>query len=376
MSGPDPVGVPLEIPVLLLDVPVRDEATLELVGALASRAVCLVATVPAGDDRTRAALGGLPLATVESIDEPLPATDPLVRVRQRLFETIEPDQAELPPDADDGVTLFSAPGETRECVEIARAVQQQARLGIPLDRMAVLLRAPQVYAAPLETALRRAGVEAWFVRGTRAPDPAGRAFLALLACAAEQLSARRFSEYLSLGQVPPPDEHGAPPTDRARWVPPSEVDQVLPAAALPLQPSLFDLVDVEPSAGDTGPDADDRPVVEGGLRTPWRWDRLLVESAVIGGHDRWARRLSGLEQELRLRLEECASDEPQSARVRRLESDLANLGYLRRFALPIIDRLGALPPRATWGEWLDPLETLAPMVLRRPDRVLAVLGEL
>ena len=374
VSGPDPVGVPLEVPVLLLDVPVRDEATLELVGALASRAVRLVATVPAGDDRTRAALGELPLATVESIDEPLPATAPLARVRQRLFETIEPDAAQLPPDAGAGVTLFSAPGEARECVEIARAVQQQARRGIPLDRMAVLLRAPQVYAAPLETALRRAGVEAWFVRGTRVPDPAGRAFVALLACAAERLSARRFSEYLSLGQVPLPDEQGAPPTDRARWVPPSEADQVLPPP--PLQPSLFDRVDVEPSVGDTGPDADDRPVVEGGLRAPWRWDRLLVESAVIGGHHRWARRLSGLEQELRLRLTEAASDEPQSSRVRRFESDLANLDHLRRFALPIIDRLGALPPRATWGEWIDQLETLAPMVLRRPNRVLAVLGEL
>ena len=374
VSGPDPVGVPLEVPVLLLDVPVRDEATLELVGALASRAVRLVATVPAGDDRTRAALGELPLATVESIDEPLPATAPLARVRQRLFETIEPDAVQLPPDAGAGVTLFSAPGEARECVEIARAVQQQARRGIPLDRMAVLLRAPQVYAAPLETALRRAGVEAWFVRGTRVPDPAGRAFVALLACAAERLSARRFSEYLSLGQVPLPDEQGAPPTDRARWVPPSEVDQVLPPPLL--QPSLFDRVDVEPSAGDTGPDADDRPVVEGGLRAPWRWDRLLVESAVIGGHHRWARRLSGLEQELRLRLTEAASDEPQSSRVRRFESDLANLDHLRRFALPIIDRLGALPPRATWGEWIDQLETLAPMVLRRPNRVLAVLGEL
>ena len=374
VSGPDPVGVPLEVPVLLLDVPVRDEATLELVGALASRAVRLVATVPVGDDRTRAALGELPLATVESIDEPLPATAPLARVRQRLFETIEPDAAQLPPDAGAGVTLFSAPGEARECVEIARAVQQQARRGIPLDRMAVLLRAPQVYAAPLETALRRAGVEAWFVRGTRVPDPAGRAFVALLACAAERLSARRFSEYLSLGQVPLPDEQGAPPTDRARWVPPSEADQVLPPP--PLQPSLFDRVDVEPSAGDTGPDADDRPVVEGGLRAPWRWDRLLVESAVIGGHHRWARRLSGLEQELRLRLTEAANDEPQSSRVRRLESDLANLDHLRRFALPIIDRLGALPPRATWGEWIDQLETLAPMVLRRPNRVLAVLGEL
>ena len=371
VSGTDPVGVPLEVPVLLLDVPVRDEATRELVGALASRAVCLVATVPAGDDRTRTALGGLPRVTVESIDEPLPSTDPLARVRDRLFETIEPDEAELLLDVGDAVTLFSAPGEARECVEIVRAVQQQAGLGIPLDRMAVLLRAPQVYAGPLETALRRARIEAWFVRGTRAPDPAGRAFVALLACAAEQLSARRFSEYLSLGQVPLPDEQGAPPTDRARWVPPSEVDEVLPAPSL--QPSLFD---VELSASETGPDADDHPVVEGGLRTPWRWDRLLVESAVIGGHDRWARRLSGLAHELRLRLEECASDEPQSSRVRRLESDLANLAHLRRFALPIIDRLGALPPRATWGDWIDQLETLAPMVLQRPNRVLAILGEL
>ena len=374
VRGLDPVGVPLEVPVLLLDVPVHDEATLELVSVLASRAVRFVATVPAGDDRTRAALGSLPLATVESIDEPLPVADPLARVRHRLFETIEADEAALPPEAGDSVVLFSAPGETRECVEIARAVQLQARRGIPLDRMAVLLRAPQVYAAPLETALRRAGIEAWFVRGTRVPDPAGRAFVALLTCAAERLSARRFSEYLSLGQVPLPDAQGAPPTDRARWVPPSEADQVRPAPVL--RPSSFDLVDVEPAAEDTEPDADDRPVVEGGLRTPWRWDRLLVESAVIGGHDRWARRLAGLEQELRLRLKECASDEPQSSRVRRFESDLANLGHLRRFALPIIDRLGGLPPRATWGEWIDQLERLAPMVLRRPNRVLAVLGEL
>ena len=171
-----------------------------------------------------------------------------------------------------------------------------------------------------------------------------------------------------------PDERGAPPTDRARWVPPSDVDQVLPV--LLLQPLLFDLVDVEPSPSDAGPDADDRPVVESGLRTPWRWERLLVESAVIGGHPRWARRLSGLEQELRLQLEECASDEPQSSRVRRFESDLANVGHLRRFALPVIDRLGELPPHATWAEWLNQLETLAPMVLRRPNRVLAVLGEL
>jgi CRISPR/Cas system-associated exonuclease Cas4 (RecB family) len=374
VRGADPVEVPLEIPVLLLDVPVRDEATLDLVAALATRAIRLVATVPVGDDRTQAALGGLPLATVESTDEPRQPDGWLARVRDRLFETIAPDVETTPRESDDDVSLFSAPGETRECVEIARAVQQQARLGIPFDRMAVLLRAPQLYAGPLETALRRAGVEAWFVRGTRAPDPAGRAFLALLACAAEHLSARRFSEYLSLGQVPSPDEQGAPPTDRGRWVPPSEADQVL----VP-QPSLLELVDVDPAAGGTGTDADgheDQPVVEGGLRTPWRWDRLLVESAVIGGHARWARRLSGFEQELRLRLEECASDEPRSPRARQIESELDSLGHLRRFALPVIDRLEALPARAAWGVWLDQLEMLAPRVLRWPDRVLAVLGEL
>ncbi len=371
VRGPDAVGVPLDIPMLLLDVPVRDEATLQLVGALAMRAACLAATVPAGDARTLVALGGLPLASAESIDDPLKLAQPLMRVRQRLFEAIAPDETPPALDAGEDVSLFSAPGETRECVEIARAVQQQARLGVPFDRMAVLLRAPQLYAGLLETALRRAGVEAWFVRGTRAPDPAGRAFLALLACAAEQLSARRFSEHLSLGQVPLPDVHGAPPTDRARWVPPAQEVQALPVSA-----SLVDLTHAEASAADAGPDTDDRPVIEGGLRTPWRWDRLLVESAVIGGHDRWARRLSGFEQELRLRLEECASDEPQSPRVRRIETDLGNLEHLRRFALPIIDRLGAFPSRATWGEWLDQLEVLAPSVLRWPDRVLAVLGEL
>ncbi|HJN46579.1 MAG: PD-(D/E)XK nuclease family protein [Vicinamibacterales bacterium] len=374
VRGSDAVGVPLEIPVLLLDVRVRDEATLQLVGALATRAACLAATVPAGDARTLAALGGLPLATRASIDEPSQHAQPLMRVRQRLFETIAPDEAPSPLAASEDVSLFSAPGETRECVEIARAVQEQARFGVPFDRMAVLLRAPQLYAGLLETALRRAGVEAWFARGTRAPDPAGRAFLALLACAAEQLSARRFSEYLSLGQVPLPDVHGAPPTDRARWVPPAQEDHALPA--MTLSASLVDLTHAEASAADAGPDTDDRPVIEGSLRTPWRWDRLLVESAIIGGHDRWARRLSGFEQELRLRLEECASDEPQSPRVRRIESDLGNLEHLRRFALPIIDRLEAFPSRATWGQWLDQLEILAPSVLQRPDRVLAVLGEL
>ena len=106
--------------------------------------------------------------------------------------------------------MLSAPGESRESVEIARLVLAEAAKGTRLDRMAVLLRAPQ-YAAHLEEALRRANVPAYFARGTRKPDAAGRAMLALLACAAEGLSARRFAEYLSLGEVPDEDADGAPP---------------------------------------------------------------------------------------------------------------------------------------------------------------------
>ncbi len=421
----EPVDVPLDVPVVLLDVPVHDRAALGLLAALAGRSARFLATVPRGDDRTWAALSRLPHAEAPPPAEPAGPDTPLARVRNRLFEPIatpDPEDAgsaaagvslgsapgesrqedagadvtfssapgEEPiaaPEAEDAapagdeVSFFSAPGESRECVEIARLVQKEAARGVPLDRMAVVLRSPQVYSGLLETALRRAGVEAWFVRGTRAPDPAGRAFLALLACAAEQLSARRFSEYLSLGQVPEPDAEGEPPVDRARWVPPAEADQVLPEAAVPVQGSLFDVADLDPERDpdpDPGapPDADDRPVVEGTLRAPWHWDRLLVESAVIGGRDRWARRLAGLEQELRLRLEECAADDPRSPRARRLERDLVDLGHLRRFALPVMDRLDALPGEAPWGDWLDRLEALAPMVLRRPDRVLATLGEL
>ena len=379
VAARDPVDVPLDVPVVLLDVPVHDRAVHGFVAAVAGRSTRLLATVPRGDDRTWRALARLPHADAAPAGPPADPADALARVRARLFEPIAQDGETTDPGGG-GVTFFSAPGENRECVEIARLVQGRAAAGVPFDRIAVVLRAPEVYGGLLETALRRAGVDAWFARGARAPDPAGRAFLALLACAAERLSARRFSEYLSLGQVPQPDARGAPPAGPARWTPPAGADQVLPASALPVQGSLFDAADVDPDhdAPDPGGpgDADDRPVVAGALRAPWRWDRLLVESAVIGGRGRWVRRLKGLERELRLRLGECAADDPGSPRVRRFERDLVSLRHLRRFALPVIELLDALPREALWGGWLDRLETLAPRVLRRPGRVLATLGEL
>src|SRR5205823_401984 len=76
---------------------------------------------------------------------------------------------------DPSVALTSWPGEARECVEIARAVQAAAARGTPFDRMAVLLRSPGEYRPHLEEAFRRAGIPVFFARGATRPDPSGRA---------------------------------------------------------------------------------------------------------------------------------------------------------------------------------------------------------
>jgi RecB family exonuclease len=361
----EPLG---HMPMVLLDAPIAGPAERAFVEALTGVSPAVLVTVAAGDDATLDALRSLG-AREPSAANPGDTGD-LARARDFLFAAAAP-----PPGAARGdVLFFSAPGEGRETVEIARRILDEAREGTPFDEMAVLLRAPEVYASLLEVALRRAGVPAWFARGTSRPDPSGRAFLALLDCALEGLSARRFAEYLSLGQVPSLDAAGAPPVDRAVWIGPE--DETLGPAADTA--ATLGQGPAEPESADAGgePDADDHPVVEGTLRAPWRWEQLLVESAVIGGKDRWRRRLTGLEQEYRVRLARLREDEPDSPRAAAIERDLANLEHLRRFALPVIERLTALPQRGTWGEWIATLETLAPMVLRRPERVLAVLAAL
>src|SRR5215468_11657102 len=97
--------------------------------------------------------------------------------------------------------------------------------GVALDQMAILLRSPQEYRSHVEEAFGRANVPAYFARGAVRPDPAGRAFHALLCCAAENLSARRFAEYLSLSQVPDAKPDGSPPEPAPateRWVAPDQ----------------------------------------------------------------------------------------------------------------------------------------------------------
>ncbi|WP_437928066.1 PD-(D/E)XK nuclease family protein [Sorangium sp. So ce291] len=416
----------LGLPMLLLDLPVRFALERDLLEAVAARSPDALATVPAGDAASlrhlEAALRSPPrrvsLTAVSAAHDgagagngagssaddgagagyepPGAPSTSLARLQEHLFDPLT-DEA---PGLGDEVEILSAPGESRECVELARIALREAGRGVPFERMAILLRAPEQYRAHLVEALRRAGIPAYFAQGSVQPDPAGRALLALLACAAEHLSASRFAEYLSLGQVPDPTPAGEPPpaaSDADRWVPPDddlfpellrgELDEdALEGDGVPSRASAPIILDSPfqngapnsdrapppasaPAAAGGDPDA---PVQDGTLRAPRRWERILVDAAVIGGLDRWRARLSGYERELRQELS-CASEERDTARIARA---LADLTALRDFALPLLAALPGPGERATWGEWRHRLSALATRALRRPERVLAVLAEL
>jgi hypothetical protein len=101
---------------------------------------------------------------------------------------------------------------------------------------------------------------------------------------AENLSGRRFAEYLSLSQVPDAKPDGSPPEaapSSERWVAPDQ-DLIPRAVADVLSEKTF-----PQNHSVTSMDPDKDPVIAGQLRAPRRWERLLVETAVIGGRERW-----------------------------------------------------------------------------------------
>jgi len=346
-------------PVLLLDVPLTSRAETTFLAALAAKSSAIFATVVDGDTRTSSALNGI---AKEFASGPAKTATSLDRLQHFVFGNT-PDSY-YPEDSK--VQFFSAPGEGRECVEIARRIQDAARTGVAFDQIAIALRSPQTYAPLLEAALERAGITAYFARGARRPDASGRALIALLLCAEEGLSAKRFAEYLSLGQVPDPEENGTPPQATDRWVAANDdlltVDTSTPETTSPEPP---------PAVTD-----EDAPSVSGAIRAPWKWERLLVEAAVVGGRDRWERRLKGLDAEIRRKIHSIKLEEPESPRIISLERERTNLGHLRRFALPLLEEPAAAPRETNWGEWLTILQRLATRALRHPEHVLAVLTEL
>lgn len=242
--------------------------------------------------------------------------------RAQLELRLDPPGEELVRAEPGSVDVFSTSGEALESVEIARRIHAVAAEGVGFDQVGILLRSPERHQPMVAEALRRAGIPGHFTRGTLRPDAAGRAFLALLECAEEGLSASRFAEYLSLGQVPEEEE--------------PQRQRLGTEASVPL------------------------------------WERLLVDAAVIGGPERWERRLAGLREEFHRRYRE----EPDESGRERLERKIAALENLERLALPVVAKLAALPARALWGAWIEALVELAESTLRDPGRVVELLEEL
>ena len=349
------------LPVILLDVLPRRAAEVSLLEALASKSPFVSAvTLPQNSEglrRLETALGASP----ESLDGE-EVTTMLARLRSSVFALQTPN----PQGSDASLVFFSSTDEGRECVEIARYIMAACQdEQVRFDEVAVLLRNPETYQPLIEDALRRSGIPGFYTRGSVRPNPSGRAFLALLSCCSEGLSASRFAEYLSLGQTPQLDEEGAPTrSEESAFVPIQ--GELFPDAPLPAAGPPGDIdADVDPEGS---------PVIAGSLRAPFQWERLLVDASVIGGRSRWKTRLAGLGSELRKQIAELGSEEEN--RREYIQQQLDRLGHLRRFALPVIEFLDEFPDSASWGRWLNLLEDLARLTLREPTHVLSVLAEL
>lgn len=368
---------------LWFDVALHSPLERDFFRAVAALAPRVTVVCPARDRQTLRAVGGQASHRTED-SEPLgsdPVSD-LRRVQQRVFApSVAPPKST---DAsDDSFAFFSAAGEGQEAVEVARRALALADEGVAFDDMAILVRQPGAVLPLVEDALGRAGIPAYFARGNTRPDPSGRAFLALLSCAAEDLSASAFAEYLSFDQVPSMEESIQPPTQGSSdspeqvhdvpWVAPSGDQLVLKSLVAAGEAEEENVEPAVTSRSVVGADPPQEAAPEVRV-APGRWERILVDAAVVGGADRWRRRLRGLRAELERRIEE-AGDESEGRR-RALIAKRAHLKHLERFALPILERLDQLPEGGSWGTWIDRLERLAVQALRWPRSVLEVLAQL
>jgi hypothetical protein len=199
------------LPLLLLDVPLTCTTEGQFLWELVQQSPRVMITIPAGDMTAVRELDKRGVRAELRQDREL---NDLTQLSRYIFSQEPPPQRQRTGELE----WFSAPGEGRECVEIARRILRESERGVRFDEIAVVIRSAAQYVGLLEHALGRAGVPAYFDRGTRRPDPAGHAFLAILNCVVENFSAKRFAEYLSLGQVPGLDPAGTKHTNTPNWV--------------------------------------------------------------------------------------------------------------------------------------------------------------
>ncbi len=344
---------PLGVSLCAYDLAPKTQLERRLLEVLVQRAPLAFATV-ASNDPFGASVASL-LRTVPEHASKTDATEPpgmplaLHRLQAQLFSANE-----VLGEADESVSILSAPGESRESVEIARRILAEAGRGVPFDQMAILLRSPFHYRTHLLEALRRAKIPAHFTREAARHEPGGRALLALLECAAESLSATRFAEYLSLGVMPDRSPAG---------------DTVVTMSVRPTAPDDEETAHLLGVPAPNGQPA--QPAATKNLTLPRRWESLLADAAVIGGAARWHRRLDALDHSLEKRIERSTEFERLA-----LERERDGLRELRRFALPIVDLLGELPEAAPWGTWLAALTELTERTVDMPEPIVSVLAQL
>ena len=263
--GSPVTGWPL-MPLLLLDVLFESEIEAQFLWALIQQSPQVMITVPAGDTSAMSQLEkrGVGLQIVEEAKQ-----NDLTHLTRYLFSKEPPPERTRTGE----LVWFSAPGEGRECVEIARRILKEAERGVRFDEMAIVIRSTQQYVGLLEHALSRAGIPAYFDRGTRRPDPTGRAFLAILSCATENFSAKRFAEYLSLAQVPSLDDSGKAPAGSGDSMWGGLMRRRFSAFFRSARPeNRTELMTTTRGAPTTNINGDQAVVAGGSLRAPWKWE--------------------------------------------------------------------------------------------------------
>jgi hypothetical protein len=314
----------------LVDHAIGSEVEAAFVRALLSRAHGAIATLPPGEDRTEQYFGAL--GAQRRVLE-TPGEGALARLQRNLFVRAEPSAQ----PASREVEFFSAPGEARECVEIAREILDEARRGTPLERIAVAVRSPAVYMPLLDASLERAGLASASEPSAAPTRGHGRALVRLLSCRLESRALTRFVEYLELvGELAP---EAAPASSR------DASDQ---AAALSSSrwPSSY----------------------------PWR---LLLRDARVG-HDPscWRDRLDVALEDLSLAIVALEDDDPESSLLDSLRVECAALARLAQFAKPVLEAVVALPVSATCSEFADALASLARLAIPDPEAALLALVDL
>ena len=114
-------------PLLMLDVALESSVEFALAQHLIAKAAPALVLVPFGDLATLEYLKAL--GVEPDVRAPVASSD-LTALRRNLFAGRQPPERE--PTGE--VRVFSAPGESRECVEIARRILQEARDGHALRR--------------------------------------------------------------------------------------------------------------------------------------------------------------------------------------------------------------------------------------------------